>query len=138
MTVDDGSVSRIESGAELAVVPGEVYTPPRDLRPEVVSKDSLERHAITVGGKAIAFTAVTADSEALPEGVDIGYVSAEVEGEEPTLVVRKRPRTDIGNGIGYMGDGQRQVIDSEPGRVREFLLGGAQEEPQEEQFKQAA
>jgi hypothetical protein len=136
MTVDDGSVSRIENGAELAAVPGEGYTPPRDMRPEVVSKDSLERHAIIVGGEAVSFTAVTADSEALPEGVDIGFVEGEDGAEE--LVIRKRPRTDIGNGVGYMGDGQRQVVDSEPGRVRKFLLGGAQEETQEDEFKQAA
>lgn len=112
------------------------YKPPRDSRPEAVRKAALERHVIRLRGRdsvgqTVRFTAVSPDTGILPPEVEIGYVGpAPGENAEPELVIRKEPRVDMweedgkGKGVCDMGDGQRRMVDSEPGRVREFLLGG--------------
>lgn len=142
MAIDEGAVSNMEMGPVLPAVGYEVYTPPRDLRPEAVSKDSLERQAVVVGGEAVSFTTVKEDSAALPPGVDVGFVEGEHGSEE--LVVRKGPPIDIcegkgkGKGVCYMGDGQRRMVDSESDLVRYFMSGGVTGGIQQSTFGETA
>lgn len=142
MAVDEGAVSKIEAGPVLPAVGYETYRPPRDLRPEAVSRDSMERQVVVVGGEAVSFTTVKEDSAVLPPGVDVGFVEVGQDSEE--LVVRKGPRIDMwegkgkGEGICYMGDGQRRMVDSESDLVRYFMSGGVIGGVHQETFEETA
>jgi hypothetical protein len=65
---------------------------------------------------------VVDESGALSPGMDIGRVFPEGNetGSRPELVIRKEPRLDTG--IAFMGDGQRMVVDTEPERIRQFVI----------------
>ncbi len=101
-----------------------VYQPPIDFRPEVVRRTAVERCTTTVAGRMVGFSVVVSESDALPPGVDIGVVEpAEDEtGAHEELVVRKSPMVSPDDQeVSYMGDGQRVLVGSEPGKVREFV-----------------
>lgn len=99
----------------------EAYSRPKDSRPEAVRSSALERATIVTGKEAVSYTVIVDESDVLPPDVEVGIVcpSEDESDARPELVIRKRPKKDIGSP--NMGDGQRMAIDTEPQRIREYL-----------------